>query len=363
MERLLLVRCPELLVEDEGGVILRTFVQVTDAVRTYCPWVTAVRAGICTLPIRGPSRFFGGESAVTDLVLEAAEAAAGGTPVEVGIADGLFAAHLAAQNGLIIPPGETATFLARWPLSALERPDLEELLRRLGIYTLGAFADLPEGHVLARLGNEGVACHRIARAIEGELPGLRETATQERIDRLGVDTSCGIEQVGFWGGHRDSDTRAIRALVAVQELLGVDAVQVATRQGGRSPAQQTRFITWAGPDRSQSPLRIKPWPGQIPSPAPSTIYVRPIQVEIIGDAAEPVTVTGRGSLNTPPSRMSIGGAPWTPVVAWAGPWPALEQWWRANWSRSARMQVVTAAQLGHLLTTQRGKWWLTATYD
>ena len=70
----------------------------------YCPWVTTVRTGLCSLPARGPARYFGGEERLVRLV---AEAASGATPVEVGVADGLFAAVLAARSGAIVPAGGT----------------------------------------------------------------------------------------------------------------------------------------------------------------------------------------------------------------------------------------------------------------
>jgi hypothetical protein len=362
MERLLLVRCPELLVEDECGEMLRTFAQVVEAVRTYCPWVTVVRPGVCTLPTRGPARFFGGEPVIVGLVHNAALSVTGVTIAEVGVAEGLFAADLAAQVGLLVARGETAAFLEPWPVATLQQPELEDLLRRLGIHSLGAFAQLPERHVLARLGSIGAVCHRLARALDGELPGLRQPAIQQRLDQLAGEVPPAVRQVGFWGGHSDADAWAARSLTAIQQLLGPDAVQVAHRQGGRSPTEQVRFVTWTG--SKPSPLSgPEPWPGQIPSPAPATVYAQPARVEVVGDDGQPVVVTSRGSLSAPPSRLSISGGPWTALSAWAGPWPTWERWWKPSRRRAARLQVVTSSFLAHLLTAQKGQWWLSATYD
>ena len=163
MNRLLVVRCPDLLDEDEGGATLRLFAEVIEATEAYCPWVTAVRPGICSLPARGPARYFGGEG---PLVQRVGDAAAGITPVEVGVADGLFAAVLAARGNLIVPAGGTPGFLAPFPVGVLGRPELAELLDRLGIRTLGDFAALPESHVLGRFGADGVVCHRGGRGPE-----------------------------------------------------------------------------------------------------------------------------------------------------------------------------------------------------
>jgi len=49
---------------------------------------------------------------------------------------------------------------------ALGDPELARLLRRLGLHTLGDFAALPEGSVLARFGADGVRAHRRARGID-----------------------------------------------------------------------------------------------------------------------------------------------------------------------------------------------------
>ncbi|MCI4361395.1 MAG: DNA polymerase Y family protein, partial [Thermoplasmata archaeon] len=52
------------------------------------------------------------------------------------------------------------------PVDLLGRPDLADLLRNLGIVTLGGFAALGEADVLARFGWDGARAHRIARGQE-----------------------------------------------------------------------------------------------------------------------------------------------------------------------------------------------------
>src|SRR5690606_29883419 len=47
-------------------------------------------------------------------------------------------------------------------ISTLDRPELVDLLRRLGIRTLGDFAALPAGDVLARFGFDAAYAHRLA---------------------------------------------------------------------------------------------------------------------------------------------------------------------------------------------------------
>ena len=179
MNRLVVVRCPHLLAEDESGAVLRSFLRVIEATEAYCPWVTVVGWGICSLPARGPARYFGGEE---KLAMALAEATAAFAPVEVGVADGLFAALLAARARCIVPPGATPEFLSPFPLAVLDRPELAELLDRLGLRTLGDFAALPESHVLGRFGADGVACHRVAGGRSGELTGLRQPVAARRVE-------------------------------------------------------------------------------------------------------------------------------------------------------------------------------------
>ncbi|MFB7614635.1 hypothetical protein [Kitasatospora sp. NPDC056181] len=97
-----------------------------------------------------------------------AEAALAGTAPhgQVGVADGLFAAVLAARAGVLVPAGRTAEFLAPYPVAALGDEVLAELLDRLGLPTVGSFAALPAESVADRFGPPGTAAHRLARGLQ-----------------------------------------------------------------------------------------------------------------------------------------------------------------------------------------------------
>jgi len=361
VNRLLVVRCPDLLHEDENGAALRAFAKVVDAVESYCPWITTVRPGICSLPARGPARYFGGEGPLAQLIADAISDIA---TVEVGVADGLFAAVLAARSGLVVPAGGTPGFLAPFPVGILGRPELAELLARLGIRTLGDFAALPESHVLGRFGADGVACHMVAGGRSGELGDLCQPVAGRRVGEqraAGRPAGAVVGEPGFWGGVSDTDVRAGRALAAVQDLIGPDGVVTARLQGGRGPAQRARFTTWdAGENRVDSSLGA-PWPGRIPSPAPAVVHPAPLPAELAAADGQPVSVSGRGLLTAVPSRLSVEQQPWSTVTAWAGPWPSDERWWSRSHRRGARLQAVTASD-AHLLLVERGRWWVEATY-
>ena len=166
-------RCPDLVVvEHDPGRDARAFEPVVAAAASFTPRVEVIRPGVCAFATRGPSRYFGGDQALAVRVARAAsravEATTGteGCEARVGIADGLFAAALAARGSRVVATGESAAFLASFPVVALERPELADLLVRLGIRTLGQLAALPAADVLARFGPDGAIAHRLARGLE-----------------------------------------------------------------------------------------------------------------------------------------------------------------------------------------------------
>jgi protein ImuB len=445
-------RCPGLVVvEEDPAGDARAFEPVVAAVAAFTPEVEIARPGVCAVGTRGPSRYFGGDEALRGRVAAAVDevlAALGAPACRVGVADGPFAAERAARRGLVVPPGESAAFLAGFPVatlpfrSAMEAGsgELADLLVRLGIRTLGQLAALPAPAVLARFGPEGAAAHRLARGLD-ERPlaahepppdlavsaaldppaerletaafvaksladdlcerlaaqGLTATlvlveAEWEHGERLGrrwrldgngarmaervrwqLDgwmhragyaerPSGGLtllrlvpeevraddgRQLGFWGGDRAAAERAGRALTRVQGMLGPDSVVTAVPAGGRSPAEQVRFLPWG--ERAGATERAaaeRPWPGRIPSPWPATVHRDGVPAEV----AE--------------ARLSVAGGPWSAVTAWAGPWPVDERWWDgAAHRRRARWQVLTADGTAHLLSKDGDRWEVEATYD
>jgi nucleotidyltransferase/DNA polymerase involved in DNA repair len=328
-----------------------------------CPWTHPVRLGICALPARGPARFFGGEHAVM-----ARLAAVVGEAATIGVADGLFAAVLAARAELIVPPGATADFLATCSVAALQRPDLAVTLQRLGITTLGQLAALPAASVSDRFGADAAICHAVARGESGELPGLRDRGIERRLRvARGEDPDQGDAppppfQPGFFGGASEADRRAARVFVKVQERLGIEAVLLGRVRGGRDPATQAVLVPWGSPDATSSAGIGAPWPGQVPPPAPTDVLRVPRRAELIDADGTAVSVTGRGLLTAPIDRLSVDEGPWQTVMGWAGPWPVTERWWSAR-RRTARLQLVTDDGVARLLRTERGQWWVEALYD
>jgi protein ImuB len=162
--RVLVVWCP-----DWPAAEVQTFERVIATVEEFCPRVEVLRPGACAIGARGPARYFGGETALARKIVAAVTGH--GVACQAGIAEGLFAAQLAARAGApggitVVPPGETREFLAAHPVSVLGSEDLASLLPRLGLRTLGEFAALSAGEVVNRFGAPGTLAHRLARGLD-----------------------------------------------------------------------------------------------------------------------------------------------------------------------------------------------------
>lgn len=187
-------RCPGLfLAQDDRDRDARLFEPVLSAVDATVPGVEVLRPGLLVLGARGAARFFGSEEAAAERLVDAV--AALGAEAQIGIADELSTAVLAAKRGALVPPGEGARFLAPLPISELaaepslaapQRADLVDLLHRLGLRRVGDFAALSPVEVASRFGVDAVLAHRCARAVPERPPSARrpppELAVEYRCD-------------------------------------------------------------------------------------------------------------------------------------------------------------------------------------
>jgi protein ImuB len=479
-------RCPGLVVhERDESREARVFEPVVQAVETFTPRLELTRPGVVTFATRGPSRYFGGDEALAGHVLAQVDAVLAplgwSGRVRIGVADGPFAAALAARGGpgplppgsvsmagiTIVAPGASPAFLAPRSVHLLDRPELAGVLARLGLLTLGELAALDGADVVARFGAEGAGAHRLAAGLDERVPDAVEPAPDltvtaeldppaDRVDAaafvaramaaelfaalearglsctrvlVGAETEHGetIErlwrhegalsagamtdrvrwqldgwlnapvgrptagiallrlapdevvpahgrQLGFWGGEREADQRAVRALARVQGLLGPDAVLVPEWRGGRGPAEQLTLVPAAAVDLLEDRPAVRPdwrrapWPGGLPPPAPAVVLRERWPAEVLDGEGRVVTVDARGGLSAPPARLGVpgpgDGERWSAVTAWAGPWPVDERWWDpATRRRRARFQVVVGAGDAFLLVVEGGRWWVEAIYD
>ena len=204
-------------------------------------------------------------------------------------------------------------------------------------------------------------------------------------------------QLGMWGARSEADERAARALARVQGLLGAEAVTVPRLSGGRRPADTGRRMPLhaaavdasptqepstatanggkAKKGRGRKPARRAkrgktteaadaPWLGRLPPPQPAVVLDRPEPVTVTDHEGNTVTVGGRGEVSAPPLHLTDSTGRSRSVVAWAGPWPLDERWWRPpDRRRQARFQLVLDDGSAHLCVLESGHWWREATYD
>lgn len=164
-------RCPDLVVSTrDDSLALRVFEPIVAVIEAISPGVQVIRPGVCAVRAQGPARYYGSEQYAAAVLAEQV-VHEGVDDLRLGIADGPFTAEQAArraaiQDVRIIEPGGSAAFLAPLSIDLIDLPDLVGLLRRLGLRTLGAFAELPVVDVLARFGEEGLLAHRLAAGRE-----------------------------------------------------------------------------------------------------------------------------------------------------------------------------------------------------
>ncbi len=240
-------RCTELIVLPYDPVLdHRAFEPVITAVEQIVPGVQLSRPGTCVMRSRGPSRYYGGERQAAQALLDTL-GSIGVAGARVGIADGPFAAQLAAKLPLtretdairIVPAGHSPEFLAPFGVDLLERPELAVLLQRLGVRTLGDFAALDSLQVRDRFGPDGVLAHRLASGfdpsdVDARVPPADHSSVIEfepALDR--------VDQVAF----------AFRAAAEefVARLQASSLVATAIRIEVRTEGGDIRSRTWLHP--------------------------------------------------------------------------------------------------------------------
>lgn len=430
------------------------FEPVVAAVEAHAAGVEILRPGLMAFPAAGPTAYYGSEACAAERIVDAV-AESCDRECMVGIADGMFTAFLASYDGKIVQPGHTRRFLADINISALGRPELSSVLRRLGVYTLGCFAALPPADVADRFGADAAYAHRLARGDDVRPPVARTpapdlevsvdcdppldnvevaaftaralAAQQHRLlaahglacsrvditattcdgtvvsrtwnhegtlssdaiaDRLrwqldgwltrnGAAASgiaklnispqglmrAGHAQPGLWGDEGEAESRASRALVQVQGLLGTEAVATAVLDGSRTLAGKIRLVPWGRARKEVPSKRRQPWPGSPPEPSPALTSVAGRVVQVRDAAGTSVGVTGRYVLTAEPAAVEWAGSSPLRVVAWAGPWPVEQHWWRQDARRFARIQVRLADDRALLLLLEDGRWFIEGSYD
>lgn len=455
----------------------RFFEPVAVAVEHVVAGIEVARPGLLLMSASGAAQFHGSEEGLTAaLIAHVAEAT--GHECQVGVADGILAAVLAARENRIVRAGGSQEYLAPRPLGdvvhvAMSRErvtqvrGLVDLWARLGLRRAKDLTALDVTDVASRFGEPGVWTHRLvtgedlrpparrrpeddveasceldppAQRVDTAAFAARRLAEQLYAELVDRSASCtrlrisartqdgrehvrtwrtdaaalggltvarltdrvrwqlegwladggrsddpdgglvrlvltaedlvdvGTQQGGLWGGAEGSHLRAARALERVQGLLGARSVLSVRLQGGRGPRDQVHLVPWGEED----PVRrdtAAPWPGRLPDPPPSEVLPEKLPVRLLATSRQPVLVDRRLVMSAAPATLAPqDGTPGEPaaVRAWAGPWPVAQRWWREDGERNVYLQVLVEEEAGMralLLSSERGSWYVEASYD
>jgi protein ImuB len=246
-------RCPEASVlAADPGRDARAFEPVVAALESaFVPAVEVLHPGACAFATRGPSRYFGGDDALAATVH--ATVAGLGIEARTGIADGVFAATLAARRGRVVERGRSAAFVAPFSVDALRRPELADVLRRLGIRTLGDLAALPAHDVLARFGPDGALAHRLASGLD-ERPVAARTPPPDLAVTVELDPPVDRVDAAAFAGKALADElcarlaarglASARILVEAETEHGEALARLWRHEGALTPAAMAERVRW-----------------------------------------------------------------------------------------------------------------------
>src|SRR5699024_5217596 len=303
---------------------------------TIAAGVDVLRPGVLLMAARGPARHQGGEEALAEGIIDAV-AELTGWDCSVGIADGPFAALLAAGTGRRSRPGRGAGPRAPHPLTprgsapvgpgwghrgqpAATRPerrlDLAEtvdLLQRLGIATLGDLAALPTAAVTDRFGPDVATLHLLAQGQE-PAPQATHHPAQTILAEPVLDTPLvRTDQAAF----------IARPLAEQLHEMLLDRGWCAPGCGSWPAPRAAR--RWSAPGGTTGPCPSPTWStgsaGSAMAGSPARAWAAPRPVRSPGSACIHCSSRRRGRV---PRRC--GAAPGRPPSAPRAPSPGRRDW-------------------------------------
>ena len=284
----------------------------------------------------------------------------------IGVADGLFAAVLAARAQVVVPAGGTVDFLAPWSTATLARPTWRSPCSDWASPPWASWPHCRRPACRTGSGRTRPSATRWSEARVGNWPGCATAPSSDgcgwpaaRIPIEGRRRRRRSNPASSGGCPRPmpvprARSSRCRSGWGSRRCWWADCRGVGTPTAGRCwcPGALPRGIRAHRPHRGRAAClrRLPPTCcGSRPGPSWST------------PGGTPWWSAGEACFGPDPPALGRGG-PWEQVVAWAGPWPVTERWWSVR-RRRARLQVVTAAGVARLLCTERGRWWVEALYD
>ena len=245
-------RCPDLLLAPrDPDAEARLFASATQALDDTVARFTVLGPGAVSIPAASLRHTHPDEATAVEHLLAALTESTGWEFLP-GIADTHFAALFAARTATRVEPGGTRAFLAAQPTRALDAAllldetldpqalsELVSVLERLGLRTLGAFAQLSPTDVGTRFGPLGLRLRDLARGV-----GQRGLRDHSRTDDLVVESPLEPPTPR-------TDVLAFRARAAAAQLF--DEV----RRRALACTQVTIRLTAAGGQVSERTWRLE----------------------------------------------------------------------------------------------------------
>jgi len=314
--------CPQLLLyrHDDARDAVQ-FEPVAQALEQVVAGLEVMRPGLALLPAGGAARYYGSEAALAALLVEACASA--GFESQVGIADSMFAAVVAAREQVILAPGAAPGFLHERltaellgavtdPAKAREVQGVIELWQRLGVHTLGDLVALPSQALTNRFGELGIWARQLASGADVRPAALRRPETElfattdfdppaDRVEAaafaaqsLAAELSAKLAERGLACGHLRV-TAVTEQGEATRLWRGDDAAV-----GGMTAAQMARRVCWQlegwlsarqpGGSRRQGRAADSDMPGDFGgdvSEAPAPVIRLTLSAEDVVPAAQP----------------------------------------------------------------------------
>lgn len=274
-------RCPSLEIHDaEDARDARAFEAVLGALDGIAPRWEVSEPGRVAVPAVGPSRYHGGDNRLAQKVHEVVatslrEVFEASQPVlGVAVADGPRAAAVMAEKAaggsagragtVVVSPGATAAALEGLPVAALAAGgpgwgdpaalgELIDVLRRLGLRTLGRFAAIEPTDVLARFGSLGSMAHEFARGREAGHVALAGLPVDLRVSAAvdppaeQVDRAAFVAKVLADDLHSELARRGLactRVLVVAETEVGDRIERLWRHEGALSAAALAQRARW-----------------------------------------------------------------------------------------------------------------------
>lgn len=257
--------CPELvLLSADDDRDARLFEPVAAATEAVVAGIEVARPGLLLLPAGGAARYHGTEAALAELLVSAV-AERTGHECQVGTADGLLAAILAARTDEVVLSGGSPAFLAPRDIGDLAPAamqddavravvDLVDLLRRLGLRALGDLAALSAGDVHARFGAWGTWAWTLVRGEDLHPPARRRPETDLEVATALDPPAHRVDVATFAGRRLAEDLHTLlteqsvscgRLRITARTDEGTDLTRTwRTDMGGLSAARITDRIRW-----------------------------------------------------------------------------------------------------------------------